>query len=167
MIIKEVMNPKVTTCSPETTLEDAALLMWHGDCGTVAVIDDSGAAIGIITDRDICMAVAFQHKTPGDIMVRDVMSRHLFTCQPDNDIMSALKTMSFEKVRRLPVTNGTGQVQGIIAIEDLIARAERGRRGIQTPELSYDDTMMTLKAVCRPQGTASETAATTAAAEAG
>jgi len=36
-------------------------------------------------------------------------------------------------------------------IEDLIARAERGRRGIQTPELSYDDTMMTLKAICGPR----------------
>ena len=162
MIIKEIMNPKVTTCSPETTLEDAALLMWHGDCGTVAVVDGAGAAIGIITDRDICMAVAFQHKSPRDIQVQEVMSRHLFTCQADNDIMSALKTMSFEKVRRLPVTNGSGRVEGIISIEDLIARAERGRRGIQTPELSYDDTMMTLKSVCRTQGSAGASAGTTA-----
>jgi CBS domain-containing protein len=152
MIIKEVMNPKVTTCGPDATLEDAALLMWHGDCGTVAVVDETGAAIGIITDRDICMAVAFQHKPPREIQVQEVMSRQLYTCQADNDIMSALKTMSFEKVRRLPVTNGAGQVEGIISIEDLIARAERGRRGIQTPDLSYDDTMMALKAVCRPQG---------------
>jgi CBS domain-containing protein len=64
--------------------------------------------------------------------------------------MPALKIMSFQKVRRLPVTNDSGQVEGIISIEDLIARAERGRRGIQTPELSYDDTMTTLKAICRP-----------------
>ena len=149
MIVKEVMNHEVTTCSPETTLESAALMMWNGDCGTVAVVDDEKKVIGIITDRDICMAVALQHKAASEIQVQEIMSRHLFTCQPDNDIMNALKTMSFQKVRRLPVTNDNGQVEGIISIEDLIARAERGRRGIQVPELSYDDTMTTLKAICR------------------
>ncbi len=150
MIVKEVMNQEVTTCSRETTLESAAMLMWNGDCGTVAVVDDESKAIGIITDRDICMAVALQHKPASEIQVQEVMSRHLFTCQSESDIMNVLKTMSFQKVRRLPVTNSSGQVEGIISIEDLIARAERGRRGIQTPELSYDDTMTTLKAICRP-----------------
>ena len=150
MIVKEVMNQEVTTCSRETTLESAAMLMWNGDCGTVAVVDDESKAIGIITDRDICMAVALQHKPASEIQVQEVMGRHLFTCQPESDIMNVLKTMSFQKVRRLPVTNSSGQVEGIISIEDLIARAERGRRGIQTPELSYDDTMTTLKAICRP-----------------
>lgn len=150
MIVKEIMNPEVTTCGPDTTLESAAMLMWNGDCGTVAVVDDDGKAVGIITDRDICMAVAFQHKLASEIKVRETMSRRLFTCHPESDIMSALKVMSFQKVRRLPVTDDTGQVLGIISIEDLIARAERGRRGIQIPELSYDDTMTALKAVCRP-----------------
>jgi CBS domain-containing protein len=125
MIVKEVMNREVTTCEPETTLEAAAILMWDNDCGTVAVLDDAGRAIGIITDRDICMAVALQHKAASEIQVQEVMSRQLFTCQPENDIMNALKTMSFQKVRRLPVTNDSGQVEGIISIEDLIAHAER------------------------------------------
>ena len=150
MIVKEVMSHEVTTCRPDSTLESAAILMWDGDCGTVAIVDDERMVIGIITDRDICMAVALQHKPASEIQVQEIMSRHLFTCQPENDIMSALKIMSFQKVRRLPVTNDSGQVEGIISIEDLITRAERGRRGIQTPELSYDDTMTTLKAICRP-----------------
>lgn len=149
MIVKEIMTHNVTTCHPNATLESAAILMWNGDCGTVAVIDDESKVIGIITDRDICMAVALQHKAASEIQVQEVMSRNLFTCQPENDIMSALKIMSFQKVRRLPVTNDSGHLEGIISIEDLIARAERGRRGIQTPELSYDDTMTTLKAICR------------------
>ena len=159
MIVKEVMNHEVTTCLPDTTLESAAMLMWNGDCGTVAIVDE-GKVIGIITDRDICMAVALQHKTASEIQVQEVMSRHLFTCHPENDIMNALKTMSFQKVRRLPVINDGGQLEGIISIEDIIAHADRGRRGIQTPELSYDDTMTTLKAICRshkPEGTAVDT----------
>lgn len=150
MIIKEVMNQEVTTCRPDATLESAAISMWDGDCGTVAVVDEDSTVIGIITDRDICMAVALKHKSASEIQVQEVMSRDLFTCEPESDIMNALKTMSFQKVRRLPVTNDSGQLEGIISIEDLIARAERGRRGIQTPELSYDDTMTTLKSICRP-----------------
>jgi len=149
MIVKEVMNHEVTTCRPDTTLESAAMLMWNGDCGTVAIIDDESKVTGIITDRDICMAVALQHKTASDIQVQEVMSRNLFICNPENDIMNALKTMSFQQVRRLPVINDSGRLEGIISIEDIIARADRGRRGIQTPELSYDDTMTTLKAICR------------------
>jgi len=149
MIVREVMNHEVTTCRPETTLEAAAMLMWNGDCGTVAIIDGESRVTGIITDRDICMAVALQHKTASEIQVREVMSRNLFICNPDNDIMNALKTMSFQRVRRLPVINDSGKLEGIISIEDIIARADRGRRGIQTPELSYDDTMTTLKAICR------------------
>ena len=149
MIVREVMNHEVTTCRPETTLEAAAMLMWNGDCGTVAIIDGESRVTGIITDRDICMAVALQHKTASEIQVRVVMSRNLFICNPDNDIMNALKTMSFQRVRRLPVINDSGKLEGIISIEDIIARADRGRRGIQTPELSYDDTMTTLKAICR------------------
>jgi CBS domain-containing protein len=149
MIVKQIMNRDVTSCGPDTTLEAAAILMWDNDCGTVAVVDAGGKAIGIITDRDICMAVALQHKAASEIKVQEIMSRQLFTCQPESDIMNALKTMSYQKVRRLPVTNSNGQVEGIISIEDLIAHAERGRRGIQVPELSYDDTMTTLKAVCR------------------
>jgi CBS domain-containing protein len=150
MIVKEVMSHEVTTCSPDTTLEAAALLMWNGDCGTVAVVNDEGRVVGIITDRDICMAVALQHKPASEIEVQQVMARHLFTCQPESDIMNALKTMSYQQVRRLPVTNDSGHVAGIISIEDIIACAERGRRGLRAPALSYDDTMTTLKAICRP-----------------
>ena len=151
MIVKEVMNRKVTTCRPYSTLETAAILMWDNDCGTVAVVDDENKAIGIITDRDICMAVALQHKSPGEIQVQEIMSQQLYTCEPDSDIINALKTLSFQKVRRLPVTDSDGHVEGMISIVDLITHAERGRRGIQIPDLSYDDTMTTLKAVCRPQ----------------
>lgn len=149
MIVKDVMTNEVTTCHPEDTLESAAILMWDGDCGSIAVVDDEGKAIGIITDRDICMAVALKHKSASEIQVAEVMSRQLFTCQAENDILSALKTMSFQKVRRLPVTNGAGEVEGIISVDDLIACAERGRRGIRVPDLSYDDTMATLKAISR------------------
>ena len=49
MIVKEVTNHEVTSCHPDATLESAAILMWDGDCGTVAVVNDESVVIGIIT----------------------------------------------------------------------------------------------------------------------
>lgn len=148
MYIRDLMTREVTTCRADTNAEDAALMMWNNDCGSVPVVDESGKAIGMITDRDICMAVALQRKSPSDIPVRDFMSNELFSCHPEHDIRHAMKTMASQKIKRLAITNGSGQVEGILSIDDIVACAERGARGIRTPDLSFDDTMATLKAVC-------------------
>lgn len=148
MNVRELMTHQVTTCGPDTDAESAALLMWNSDCGAVPVVDSGGKALGMVTDRDICMAVALQHKAASEIRVKDCMSGTLFCCQPGHDIKKAMKTMASRKIKRLPITNGAGQVEGILSIDDIVACAERGARGISTPKLSFDDTMATLKAVC-------------------
>ncbi|MEN8108219.1 MAG: CBS domain-containing protein [Pseudomonadota bacterium] len=149
MYIRDVMTRDVKTCRPDTDGETAALLMWSEDCGAVPVVDDDGKALGMITDRDICMATALQHTRAADLHVKDFMSEELFCCQPDQDIKNALKTMADRKIRRLAITNGEGKVEGILSIDDIVALAERGARGITTPELSFDDAIATFKAVCR------------------
>lgn len=149
MYIRDVMTRDVKTCRPDTDAETAALLMWNEDCGAVPVVDDNDKALGMITDRDICMATALQHKPASELHVKDCMSRELFSCHPDQDIKNALKTMADRKIRRLAITNGAGQVEGILSIDDIVALAERGARGITTPELSVDDAIATFKAVCR------------------
>ena len=148
MYVRDLMTRDVTTCMPDTSADSAAMMMWNNDCGSVPVIDENGKAIGMITDRDICMAVALQRRSASEIQVRDFMSDELFSCQPEQDIRQAMKTMASHKIKRIPITNGNGQVEGILSIDDIVACAERGARGIRTPELSFDDTMATLKAVC-------------------
>lgn len=148
MYVRDLMTRAVATCRPETDAESAALMMWNSDCGAVPVVDDGGKALGLITDRDICMAVALQRKAASEICVRDFMNDELYCCQPEHDIKKAMKTMASKKIKRLPITNDAGQVEGILSIDDIVACAERGARGISMPELSFDDTMATLKAVC-------------------
>ena len=148
MYIRDIMKRNVTTCRLDNSAEDVALMMWNNDCGSIPVVDDSGKALGMITDRDICMATALQKKPAYDIRVADIMSRHLFSCQSDNDVKHAMKTMANHRVKRLPITNGSGQVEGILSIDDIIASAERGARGITSPELSFDDAVITMKSVC-------------------
>ncbi|NIR30369.1 MAG: CBS domain-containing protein [Gammaproteobacteria bacterium] len=150
MKVGEIMTHGVRTCTPESSLEDAALIMWDGDCGAVPVIDHEGRPVGVITDRDIAMGSALQHKSLSDIRVSDVINgRPAHLCHVDDDIKNALKTMWGQKVRRLPVVGMDGRVLGILSIDDVITHAERGSRGQTVPDLSFDDAMNTLKAVAR------------------
>ncbi len=58
MKVKDVMTPTVQTCMPETSLATAAMMMWESDCGVLPVVNVSNEVVGMITDRDICMAAA-------------------------------------------------------------------------------------------------------------
>ncbi len=144
MKVRDIMNKTPTSCRLETNLAAATELMWNSDCGTLPVVDTTGKVLGMITDRDIAMAVGTRNRIPSDISVGEVVTEKVFSCAPDDDIHAALKTMQAEKVRRLPVVNKAGQLQGILCLNDIALRAEK-RAGA---ELSYADVVETLKAIC-------------------
>jgi CBS domain-containing protein len=142
MKVQEVMTEDVKACSPDTNLAAATALMWENDCGALPVVVDGKTPIGVITDRDIAIAVGTRGRSPQEIRVDEVMSGQLFACAPDDDIHTALKTMRKDKVRRLPViTDGT--LKGILSINDVVLQAQKG-----DAELDYDDVLSTFKALC-------------------
>ncbi len=150
MRVSEVMTPNVRSCTPQTDLETVAMEMWNGDCGSIPVMDDDGMPIGMITDRDIAMAGALQHRSLRDITTGEVTnSRDVYCCNSEDTIASALQAMSEGHVHRLPVIDGNGRLQGILSADDVVACAERGKRGEGKPDVSYDDAMTALKAVCK------------------
>ena len=104
----------------------------------------------MITDRDICMAVATRNRKTSDIAVSEVFSGNLYACSPNDDIRDALKIMRAERVRRLPVINVAGALEGILSLNDVVRHAETAR-GKKVPELSYDDVTQTLKEICTPR----------------
>src|SRR5262245_11710178 len=71
MKVKDLMTTDVKRCSPETNLAAAAKIMWEGDCGAVPVTDERDHVVGVITDRDICIAAATRPRTEGEIPVKD------------------------------------------------------------------------------------------------
>jgi len=147
MKVRELMTRNVACCRPDTNLAAAGALMWDNDCGVLPVIDESGKVTGLITDRDICIALATRDGQSSKVTVGDVATTKVAMCDADDDIHSAMKTMRRDKIRRLPVVNRVGALEGILSINDLVLRAEKGddRR---TPELSYDDVMHTLQGIC-------------------
>jgi CBS domain-containing protein len=147
MNVKDIMTRDVQRCGPDTNLAVAAKMMWDSDCGVVPIINVEGRVMGMITDRDICMAAVTKTRPPASITAWETSSGKAITCRPDDDIRVALDLMERGKVRRLPVVDEDGMLQGMLSINDLVLAAGE-HRGRSAPELPVDDVMHTLKAVC-------------------
>lgn len=144
MIVKDLVAFDVKSCAPDTDLATVAKIMWDCDCGVVPVVNEERKVIGMVTDRDICIAAATRATKPSDIQTRDVMSEDVAVCGIGDDVRTALKTMKERRVRRLPVLDGEGRLAGIISLNDLVVRAAC-RSGA---DVSGDAFLDTMKAIC-------------------
>lgn len=142
MKVRDIMTVAVYTCQPDTDLGTVAGLMWDHDCGFVPVIDASGAAVGLITDRDICMAAATRRLAPDRIAASQAMSQSVRACLPDDSVSEALEMMKHFKVRRLPVIDPHGYLAGVVSMND-ITRAATSKKG-----LPAKDVVSTLAEIC-------------------
>jgi CBS domain-containing protein len=120
--------------------------MWDSDCGALPVLNVHGTVMGMITDRDICMAAATKYKPASDITVWETVSGKAYTCHMSDDVHTALDIMKREKVRRLPVVDEDGVLQGIVAMNDFVLLAGEAKGG-KAPALSYEDVVRTMKAI--------------------
>lgn len=152
MKVQDVMTREVQTCRSEQSLAEAAVLMWEYDCGALPVVNHEQRVIGMLTDRDIAIAVGTKGRCASEIPIREVMAGQVHSAALDEDVHVALKTMRHEKVRRLPVTNQAGMLQGILSLNDIVLRAEE-EKGRHHPELNYEDAMSTVKAICEHRPT--------------
>lgn len=149
MNVRDIMAKQVACCTPQQTLDVIVNMMQDNDCGSIPITDDDGRALGILTDRDIALTCAEKHKALWELCGEDFINGHsVFTCSDDDDVRTALETMRTCQVRRLPVVNRLGHIEGILSIDDIITFAQRGIRGEGSPDISYEDTMTTLKALC-------------------
>ncbi|MCI0486714.1 MAG: CBS domain-containing protein [Blastocatellia bacterium] len=147
MKVQDVMTETAKSCRPDTNLAQAVALMWEGDFGALPVVADGGKVNGMLTDRDIAVALGTRNKSASDINVSEVMSNQVYACHPEDDIHAALKTMRKDKVRRLPVISDAGMLLGILSINDVALHAEKFD-GHKTTGLTYEDLVNTFKALC-------------------
>ena len=150
MKVKEVMSTNPHACTLTDNLSAAAGLMWENDCGILPVLAEGGEVVGLITDRDICMAANLKNQRLSNLAVEEVISGEVYACKPEEDIRSALKTMQENKVRRLPVIAADGTLQGILSMNDVVLKAGESKEK-KAPELSYGDVVNTYKSICQPR----------------
>ena len=161
MQVSEVMTHGVRSCSVHDSLQEAARIMWESDCGCVPIVDDVERVVGMLTDRDICMAGYTQGKPFAQIPVSAAMAKRVFAVAGHDDIEGAELLMRARQIRRLPVLDRVGRLEGIITLNDLARRAEIGRdaEGRTGDGLSGDTIATTLAAISKPHSRESRKAA--------
>lgn len=123
--VRDIMTTDVACCAPGDSLEHAARLMWERDCGVVPVVDGS-RVVGMVTDRDCCMAAFTKGRRLDEIPVDEVMARQVKSCVPDDKLDQIERQLRQFQIRRMPVISA-GKLVGIISLNDLALAAERGQ----------------------------------------
>jgi CBS domain-containing protein len=141
MKINDIMTTEVKACSPDTSLAVAGALMLDGDCGILPVVD-AGRLVGVVTDRDMYIALATRNVLASDLRVGDVARTTVWTCGPDDDVQTALAAMKEHRVRRLPVQGFGGSVLGMVSMNDILL-ATGARKAVRS-----DEVVSTLQAIC-------------------
>jgi len=124
MKVREVMTKSPACCSADTNLGAAAEIMWNNNCGFLPILDSEQKVVGVLTDRDMCIAMATRNRLPGEITARQVSSGATYSCKLEDDISTALETMNEKRIRRLPVLDATGELAGVLSVDDLVLHAD-------------------------------------------
>jgi len=135
MTVKQVMTTEFVACAPGDTLAGISKSMRERDCGFIPVVNAAGTAVGVITDRDLALAVGGSTRAAERISAAEVMSAPVFACFADENLKVVLATMGAHRVRRLPVLDKQhGHVVGVLSLDD-IARAPHHRGGPTAEEI--------------------------------
>jgi CBS domain-containing protein len=142
MKARDVMSQPPSTCGPNTDLATVAKIMWDRDCGFVPVVDTSGVVAGVVTDRDICIATSTRRLLPEHISAAQAMTTPIHACLSDDGIRDVLATMKQFRIRRVPVIDANGKLQGVISLNDLVLASSVKR------EPQAADIVSTMAAIC-------------------
>ncbi len=150
MRISQVMTKNPVCCIPSDTAQVAALIMKRLDTGIVPVVDNERdrKAVGVVTDRDLCMAVMAIDEASADgpdtmdLPLEQYMTTRIVSCGPDEDLDKALELMKDNQVRRLLVVDKQNTIEGVVSMADLVLRGHIRKREARDM----------LEKVCQPAG---------------
>ncbi len=124
---RDIMTRNVTTARREMTLQEVARAMREGDMGALPVIDGENRLVGILTDRDIVVRAVADALNAETATVADVMTTEMHTARPDDFVFQAIRLMGDKQVRRVPVVDENGTLEGILAMADIALEMEDER----------------------------------------
>jgi CBS domain-containing protein len=150
MNVQSIMTKNPKFCSPEDTLSAAAHLMWECDIGSIPVVDTEQRVVGMITDRDICMATYTQDRRPSEVPVQQAMASKIVACRPDDDIKTAERLMRDNQIRRLPIIDRQGHLLGMVSVNDLARKAANDRH-LSSPQVGETGVVTTMAAIAAPR----------------
>lgn len=150
MKVKDVMTSgAIKSCDSETKLTNAAKIMKDDNLGALPVVDKEKKVVGIITDRDICLSLAYKNgKTADEISVKEILPKgKIRTINADDELTDVLREMRKNKIGRLPVTDKDGKLKGMISVNNLLSRAIKRNEAIGQIKSKEENLAKTIKAL--------------------
>jgi signal-transduction protein with cAMP-binding, CBS, and nucleotidyltransferase domain len=117
-VIQSITTGKVLCTLPQTSVFQAACMMTEANCGSVLIVNESGAMLGILTERDLMTKVVAKAMDPQQTAVSEVMTPHPRFVSPETHVSDALLMMKEGGFRHLPVLSSTYKIVGMFSIRD-------------------------------------------------
>ena len=118
--VQEIMTPNVVTIHPDQTIESAARLMTRYSISSV-IVSENDEAVGILTERDIMMRIVAVGQNPKKVIVRDIMTPDIVSCDPSTPLVEACRTMQENRIKKLAVFDDK-ELRGIVSLTDIAQR---------------------------------------------
>lgn len=131
MAIDNIARKNVVTIHRTQSAGNVATVMKEENVGSV-IVEEEGAPVGIVTDRDLAMKVLEPRADPKELTAGDIMTEHPTTVRMDDGVFEVTQKMSETKVRRLPVVDDEGAIFGIITLDDLLVLFTDEMNGLAT-----------------------------------
>lgn len=146
MKAKELMSSPAVTCSVNDPLTVAAQRMWDHDCGALPITrPEDGKLVGMITDRDICMAAYTQGKNLEEILVNSVFTGHVISGKPDQSLTEIEELMAKHQIRRIPIVDAAHKPIGVVSLNDIIIESAQPDSRLRN---SFAKVIQTLAGIC-------------------
>jgi CBS domain-containing protein len=130
VLCREIMKRPVRCIHADASVQVAARIMRDTDVGFVPVLDERGAVVGVLTDRDLATRICAEDLTASRVRVANVMTRGLVSCRPDDRLVRALASMRRHRLTRILITDPNGVPVGVLSLSDVaqyIAPSKIGR----------------------------------------
>lgn len=144
MKVKDVMKSDVGFCLAEDNLMKAAEIMLRRDCGVVPIVDAENKVVGMLTDRDLCLAVVARNRKASTVKCKELISGKAIVCAGDDNLEDVLRKMRKHQIKRLAVIEKSGELVGILSITDVMLSIRKDKdlkKKVQT----------TIKAIFKPR----------------
>jgi CBS domain-containing protein len=159
MRVRDLMRPIPRYCSLTDSLTSAGRTMTETGVGALPVLDAAHRVAGMITDRDICCALSVAALGPLELTVADIVSTPVRACRAEDDLSTALATLRAYSVRRLPVIDAEGRLEGLLSLDEIVLAAHSlATNGLGGPV--HAEVVETLQAILRPPTSLVEVLAT-------
>ena len=143
MKISECMCKDICFVKPDCNAYDASRIMCENHIGCIPICDDNKKVVGIVTDRDILLRAVACDKNVKTTPVSEIMTTNVYTCKCDADINQAQNLMAQNQIRRLPITDDSDRVVGILTMGNLAQNDKKiGQQNVST----------TIQNICNCQG---------------